>query len=332
MTHRHQNHRITRRTAGAALLAGLAAPSSWAQGSTFPDKAVKIIVPSVPGGLMDVSARLIGPKLSGYWGQPVLVENRAGAGMAIGSTMVAKAPADGYTLLLGHEGAIVINPLLVAETPYIAGDFAPLAQVWDTALLFMVNAELKVNTFAELDDLVKKNPGRFNWPVADTLSDLHAELLKQATGWKFQTVMYKGNAERSRSLMANETQFGFQSASEAVASLQTGRIKALAISSTQRTPKLPNIPTLDEVGLKGFALTSWGGMFAPAATPAPILAKLSADIRRALAEKDVLARLEENGTEVPHQLVPSQFAARIKADQARWKRIAEARGVKTYDR
>lgn len=324
---------LTRRDVLGALALCMAAPAAWAQGTAaFPNKSVKIIVPSVPGGLMDVSARLVGNKLSSYWNVPVVVENKPGANMVIGAMAAIKSPPDGYTLFLGHEGSLVTNPLLQADNPYSAHDLIPLAQIWDTPLLLLVHAGLGPTTFAELDALVKKNPGKFNYPVNDIVGELHSDLLRRATGWDFQLISYKANPERSRSLMAGETQFGFLSAAEAAAVADTGRVKVLATTAPARAAQIPNVPTLDELGLKGFAITSWGGLFAPAGTPAAIVAKVSVDARRALAEREVLDKLAIHGTQVPYQVTGEQLTERIKVDSARWKRIADAKGMKTYER
>jgi tripartite-type tricarboxylate transporter receptor subunit TctC len=328
------SHRPNRRRALAALLAAASAPMAGlaaAATPSFPDRAVKIVVPSVPGGLMDTSARLIGPKLSDYWNVPVIVENRPGAGMAIGTLNVVRSPPDGYTLLLGHEGAVVINPVIVADTPYSVKDLMPLAMVWDTALILIVNKDLPATNLKELDAYVRKNPGKLNNAVADTIGELMSDMVKQAMNWDYVNILYKGNGERIRSVMAGETQMTLASASDAMTALDSGRVRAIGISSLERSPRLPDIPTLDEGGMKGFRLMSWGGLFAPAGTPAPVAALISADARRALAEPDVVERIESGGSMVGSKVTPEQFKERIASDVVRWRGLAERRGMKTYD-
>lgn len=319
-----------RRTALAALALAAVSPSGFAAES-FPSKPVRIVVPSVPGGLMDVSARLIATKLSEYWKLPVIVENKPGAGMAIGTLQAARSPADGHTLLLAHEGAVVINPVVVEGTQYSVKDFAPLAQVWDTALILVVNKDVPAHNLKELDAYVKGNPGKLNYSVADTIGELMSDMVKQAMNWNYVNVMYKGNAERFRAVMAGETQMTLASATDAITALQSGRVRAIGISSATRSPRLPDVPTLDEAGMKGFSLMSWGGLFAPSATPAPVLAKLSADARRALAEPDVVERIESGGSQVGRGTA-DQFRQRIATDVARWRQLAERRGMPTFDR
>jgi tripartite-type tricarboxylate transporter receptor subunit TctC len=321
---------LVNRRQACALIAAVTAPGAFAQSADFPNKPIKIIVPSVPGGLIDLSARLIAPKLTGSLGVPIVVENRPGAGMAIGTAMAARSPADGYTLLLAHDGAVIINPVIVPDTPYSTKSFVPLAQVWDTSMILIVNKDVPASNFAELDAYMKKNAGKPNYPVADTIGELMSDTLKQATGWTFTRIQYKGNADRIRSLMSGETQLSLLSAPDAVNALPSGRVRAIAISALARNPKLPTVPTLDESGLKGFTLKSWGGLFAPAGTPPAIVRKLSAEARKALAEPDVVAQIESGGSEIGHGTA-EQFSARIESDIQLWRRLAEARGMKTYD-
>jgi tripartite-type tricarboxylate transporter receptor subunit TctC len=320
-----------RRTVLSALALAAVSPGGFAASDTFPNKPVRIVVPSVPGGLMDVSARLVGTKLSDYWKVPVIVENKPGAGMAIGTHQVARSPADGYTLLLAHEGAVVINPVIVDGTQYSVKDFAPLAQVWDTALILVVNKDVPATNLKELDAHIKRHPGKLNYSVADMIGELMSDMVKQAMGWDYVNVMYKGNAERFRAVMAGETQMTLASATDAITALQSGRVRAIGISSAARSPRLPDVPTLDEAGMKGFNLMSWGGLFAPVATPVPVLAKLSADARRALAEPDVVERIESGGSQVGRGTA-EQFRQRIQTDVTRWRQLAERRGMPTFDR
>lgn len=325
------NAHFNRREALLALALAACTPMSFAAPDGFPNKAVRIVVPSVPGGFMDVSARLISPKLADYWNVPVVVENKPGAGMAIGTLQVARSPADGYTLLLAHDGAVVINPIIVEGTQYSARDFAPLAQVWDSSLILLVNKDVPANDLKELDAYVKQHPGQLNYAVADTIGELMSDMIKQAMEWQYTNVMYKGNADRLRSVMAGETQMTMVSAPDAASAVGSGRVRAIGISSLERSPRLPDIPTLDEGGMKGFSLMSWGGLFAPDGTPPEVLAKLSADARRALAEPDVVERIESGGSLVG-RITPEQFEQRMAEDAQRWRQVAERRGLPVFDR
>ena len=317
-----------------ALLALLAAhsllPLLSQVAAAFPEKVVKIIVPTSPGGLMDVAARLIQPKLSDAWKVPVIVENKPGAGMALGTAQFTQSAPDGYTLLLAHEGAVVINPIIVADTNYSVKNFEPLAQVWDTSLVFVVNKDVPATNLKELDEYIKKNPGKVNYALNDMIGELIADMVKQKMGWDFAIVSYKGNPERLRSIAAGETQMTLASATDAIGILSTNSVRAIGISALTRSPRLPTIPTLDEAGMKGFNFTTWGGLFALAGTPAPIVAKLSADARRALAEPDVVERIESGGSQIG-RITAEQFKQRIAADIVRWRQLAEQRGMRTYD-
>lgn len=323
------NTNVRRRDACALILAA-ATGRALAQAADYPNKTIRIIVPSLAGGLMDLSARLVGPKLSSALGVPVVVDNRPGAGMAIGTAMAARSAPDGYTLLLAHDGATIINPVIVPETPYTTRSFVPLAQVWDTSMMLVVNKDVPATNFSELDRYVRKSGGKLNYAVADTIGELMSDILKQAAGWNYELIQYKGNADRVRSLMAGETQLVLLSAPDAVAGVTGGRLRAIGVASLARNPKLPAVPTLDEGGLKGFTLKSWGGLFAPAGTPAPIVQKLSAETRKALAEPDIVAQIESGGSEVGKGSA-EQFAARFRGDVERWRSLAEARGMKTFD-
>lgn len=203
----------------------------FAQGSShYPSKPVQIVVPSVPGGLLDLSARLIGTKLSTYWGVPVIVENRPGASMAIGTGYVAKAAGDGYILLMGYDGAVVGNPLLNSDTPYATRDLAPVATVYETSLTLIVNKDVPARTFAELDAYVRANPSKLNYPIADSFSGLHSEMLRRATGWDYVDVQYKGSAERVRSIMSGETQLTMVNGTDAATAVKSGRARALGVT------------------------------------------------------------------------------------------------------
>lgn len=323
--------KIYRRLAVVTLAAVITSllPRAKAADDAFPTKPVKIIVPTTPGGQMDLPARLIGAKLAEYWEVPVIVDNRPGGGIAIGTQAAAKSAPDGYTLLLAHEGAIVVNPTLVENTAYSVSDFEPLAQVWDASMVLAVNKGLSVESLNDLDALMRKNPGKFNYPVAGTDSELMSDMLKQAMRWDYLNVPYKGNAERLRSLMAGETHLMLMNVEDAATAIASGSVRAIGIASATRSPRMPTVPTLDEAGAKGFKLSAWAGLFAPAATPKHVLEKLKTDVRRALSEPDVVERIEVGGNQVVPMTV-DQFKQRIASDVAKWRKLADSRGMKTF--
>lgn len=311
----------------ATLIALATLPCAFAQADKYPSRPVQIIVPSVPGGLLDLSARLIGTKLSSYWGVPVIVENRPGASMSIGTNAVAKAAPDGYTLLMGYDGSVIGNPLLSKDTPYTTKDLEPVAQVYETSLTLITSKDVPATNFKELDAYVRRNPSKLNYPIADNFSGLMSEMLRQATGWNYVDVMYKGSAERIRSVMSGETQLTMVNAADAAAAMQSGRVRALAVTSLERSPKMPELGTLDELGVKGFSLSSWGGMFAPARTSLALVQKINADVNRALAEPDVAEGIQKGGSFV-RRLDVKQFQALVERDTERWAGLVQRSAAK----
>jgi tripartite-type tricarboxylate transporter receptor subunit TctC len=307
-------------TAAAFALPALAQDAA----ATFPDKSIKIIVPYPPGGSTDPVARLlagaIGPKL----GQSVIVESKAGAAGSIGTEFVARSAPDGYTLLL-HTSVISTDPTLKKNLPYdVQRDLAPITQAVTGPYLLVVNPSLPVNNVAELIAYAKANPGKLFYGSAGTGSSGHliGELFKMTAGIDMTHVPYKGGGPSLAGLMGNEIQVLFDTLSGARALAEDGRLRALAVTSPQRSPAMPNTPTTSESGLKDFSATYWLGIFAPAKTPQPVIDKLYAALKGALDDPAVKAKLLELGV-IAQGLPPAEFAKVFESDIARYKKVVE---------
>jgi tripartite-type tricarboxylate transporter receptor subunit TctC len=315
------------RFVAAALLASAAALSAHAQSQAFPAKPVRLIVPSSPGGGLDVLSRLMAAKLSGYWGQQMIVDNRPGAAMAIGTAAAAKAPADGYTVVFVNDGGLVINPLITRDAPYSYRDFAPVGLWVAVPLVISVNDAVPARTFPEFLAYLRANPGKVNFALADDNSRLASELFKSVANVDYVHVPYKGAAPSMNALMAGEAHFAITEPVASVNASKSGKVRMLAVTSAQRSKGLPQLPTAVESGLPGYVVGTWGGMLAPAGTPPSIVAKLNADARRALAEPDVAEKFQAVGLEV-RPGSPDEFAQLIRDDADKWAKLIKDRNLK----
>jgi tripartite-type tricarboxylate transporter receptor subunit TctC len=311
-----------------ALLATAMALPAGAQ--AYPSRPVKLVVPFPPGGSLDITGRLIAQRLSEMWGQAVVVENKPGAGGNIGADFVAKSPPDGYTILLGALSTHAVNPNLYAKMPYDAvRDFAPITLIAITPNVLVVNAAAPVNNIKEFIAWTKANPGKLAFGSGSNGSAGHlaGELYKVETGTDAVHIPFKGGAPATQALLAGDTQFMFDNLANAMAQVKAGKLKALAVTTAQRSPLVPDLPTLAEAGLPGFDISTWYGLFAPAGTPAAIVGKWNADVTRILTTPDVRAKLMADGAE-PAPDTPEQFAQMISRELAKYARIIKASGAK----
>jgi tripartite-type tricarboxylate transporter receptor subunit TctC len=302
--------------------------SAFAQ--PFPARPVRLIVTYTAGGPADIAARALAQKLAEFWGQQVVVDNRAGAGGIIGTELVAKAAPDGYTLLHGTAAGLIINPLLVKKLPYdTLRDFAPVSMVVIVPQLLVTNPAVPASTLKELIALAKARPGALNYASVGVGSPNHLgmELLKSMAGIDVVHVAYKGATPAMADLMAGQVQLAFNGMASVMPQIGAGKLKAIAIGSARRSPAAPDVPTVAEAGVPGFEYVAWNGNFAPAATPPALVARISADIRRALAAPDVVQRLAGLGSE-PAGSTPAEFAAYLKDDYSRWSRVVKVIGLK----
>jgi tripartite-type tricarboxylate transporter receptor subunit TctC len=303
---------------------------AFAQAPTYPSKPVRLVVPFPPGGSLDIAGRLIAQKLTEMWGQTVVVENKPGAGGNIGADFVAKSPPDGYTILLGALSTHAVNPSLYKSMPYDAAkDFAPITLIAITPNVLVVNSSLPVNSAKEFIAYAKANPGKLAFGSGSNGSAGHlaGELFKVETGSDAIHVPFKGGAPATQALLAGDTQFMFDNLANAMSQVKAGRIKALAVTTAQRSSLVPDLPTMAEAGLPGFDISTWYGLFAPAGTPAPVVAKWNADVTRILNSPDVRAKLVADGAE-PAPNSPEQFSQFIARELAKYARIVKASGAK----
>jgi tripartite-type tricarboxylate transporter receptor subunit TctC len=313
-----------------ALAAALLAVGLPVQAQTYPSKPVKLVVPFPPGGSLDIAGRLLAQKLSEAWGQSVVVENKPGAGGNIGADFVAKSPADGYTILMGALSTHAVNPSLYKSMPYDAvKDFAPISLIAITPNVLVVNPAVPVSTAKEFVAYAKANPGKLAFGSGSNGSAGHlaGELFKVETGTDAVHVPFKGGAPATQALMAGDTQFMFDNLANAMAQVKAGRIKALAVTTAERSKLAPDLPTMAEAGLPGFDISTWYGLFAPAGTPPAVIAKWNADVTKILNSPDVRAKLQADGAE-PSPNTPEQFAQFIARELAKYARIIKASGAK----
>lgn len=317
--------------AGVASLAGAAllgrAPDAAAQ-DAWPSRPLRCTVAFAAGGIVDITTRSVVPQIAAQIGQPIVVENRAGANGNIGTEHVLRAPADGYNLM-ACSPYLAINPHLVANTRWKAADFAAIGLIGAPPNLFVVPASLPVNSMRELVEYVKARPGQLNVtnPSAGSSNHLGQELLFGLTGMDMQNVMYKTQAEMLPDLINGMHALSLVTQGLALPHVREGRLKALAISAPRRSPELPSVPTLAEAGFGDAMFLPWFGLVAPATTPRPILRRLSDELQKVLAHPEVTARLEKLGT----LLVPmagEEADAFIAREHARWASVIRQRGIK----
>ena len=305
----------------AAALLGVTA-AAFAQG-VFPSRPVTLVVPFPPGGGTDTGARIVAQKLGAKWGQTVIVDNKGGAAGMIGADLVAKAKADGYTILMGNIGTQAINPSLYKKMAYDPDSaFAPITLVAELPLAMMVNPAVPAKTAKELITLAKSQPGKLSYSSsgAGGAPHLAAEMFKEATGTFILHVPYRGGGPAISDLLAGHVQLSFMTVLEASGHIKAGKLRALAVTGARRVPALPDVPTLSEAALPGFNSISWIGLLAPAGTPKDIVERISTDMREVLAADDVKLKLIELGA-VPVGNTPAQFQALIDADRKRYAQV-----------
>ena len=310
----------------ALTTALLAAP---AQAQTYPAKAIRIIVPFAAGGTSDILARTLGPKLTESWGQPVIVESRAGANGNVGADYVAKSAPDGYTLLLSDVGALSINPSVYPNMPFDpAKDFAPVVMVAYSPHVLGVHPSVPVKNVKELIDYAKANPGKLNFAVSGTGGAPHLAGIDfaQRTGITWAYIPYKGGSAAVADVAAGQANVIMNGMLATYPTVKSGRIRGLAVSSAQKVAAAPELPTLAET-LPGFETGSYQGILAATGTPADIVAKLNAEIARILAAPDMKDKLASLGTEVKTG-TPASLGAFISSEKTRWAKVIKESGAK----
>ncbi|TRZ56944.1 MAG: tripartite tricarboxylate transporter substrate binding protein [Rhodocyclaceae bacterium] len=308
----------------------LCVTTSLGYAQDYPNKPVRMVVPFPPGGTTDILARAVGQKLSESWGQQVVIDNRGGAGGNIGTDIVAKSSADGYTLLMGTVGTHAINASLYGKLPFDPiKDFAPVTLVASVPNVLVVNSTVDSKSVKELIALAKSKPGQLAFASSGNGTSIHlaGELFKSMTGTAMLHIPYKGSAPAIAELLGGQTNMMFDNLPSAMPHIKSGRLRALAVTSIRRSPALPDIPTIAETGISGYEASSWFGVLAPAGTPKDVVAKIQADIAKALNAPEIKERLSGQGAE-PVGNTPEQFAEHIKAESAKWAKVVRDSGAK----
>jgi tripartite-type tricarboxylate transporter receptor subunit TctC len=301
-----------------------------AQAPAYPSKPIRFVVPYPPGGPLDTVARLTAQKVSEAVKQPIFVDNKPGAGGSIGTDIVAKSPADGYTLLMGAVATHAINPTLYPNVPYDpVRDFAPVTQLASTPNVLVVNLSIPATNVREFIAYAKANPGRLNFGSGSTGSAGHlaGELFKTMAGVDMTHVPYKGAAPAMQDLIGGQIQVMFDNLASALGQVRAGKIKALAVTTAKRTALAPDLPTIAEAGLPGFDISTWFGIFVPAGTPPEIVERLNSEFVKALGAPDVREKVLNLGAE-PVGDRPAEFAAYIRSEADKYARVIKASGAK----
>ena len=313
------------------LLAAIAVTNVQAQvpGANYPAKQIRVIVPFPAGGPTDAIARAIGQKLSETWGQPVIVDNRPGAGGNIGTELAAKSPADGYTLFIGTV-ANAINQSLFAKLPFdFVRDFAPVTQNYVTGLILAVHPSLPAHSVKELIALAKAHPGQLSYSSSGVGGTPHlaGELFNSMAGVTMVHVPYKGSAPAMADLLGGHIQLTFDNMLTVLPQVKAGKLRGLAVTMTTRSPLTPELPTVAEAGLKGFEVKSWNGVVVPAGTPKEIIVRLNGEIVRILRQPDLREKFLVQGVELM-PTTPEEFGAFIKQDIAKWAKVIQLSGAR----
>jgi tripartite-type tricarboxylate transporter receptor subunit TctC len=295
----------------------------------FPDRPLRMIVPFPPGGSVDVVARIAGQKMTEIAGQSIVVDNRGGASGNIGSELVARAPADGYTIMMTTI-PLVVNPSLFSKVPYdVVRDFAPISLIAAAPFVLAVHPSLPAKSVKELVALARARPGQLNYASAGSGTNLHiaAELFKNLSGTNIVHVPYKGGGPALSALLGGEAQLSFLGVVAVVPHVKSGKMRALALTATKRSAVLPDLPTIAEAGVAGYEFASWYGVLAPAGTPAPRITKLHDILVRSLRSPDLAGRMATEGADIIAGS-PQQFAAYLKTELTKWARVVKDSGLR----
>jgi tripartite-type tricarboxylate transporter receptor subunit TctC len=313
----------------ALVLASLA-PWAGAQAQGYPSKPIQLVIPFPPGGATDIVGRLVGTKLGERLGQPVVIENRPGAGTVIGASFVAKAPADGYTLLASSGSTFTVNPAIHPKLPYDpVKSFEPIGLVSRVPLIVLANSAVPSKDLKQLIAAVQREPGKYVYGSFGNGTTAHftGELLWNAAGVKLQHIAYKGSAPAMTDLLGGQIPFTIDTVTAALPHLKSGKLKAIAVTGAKRATQLPDVPTVAESGLAGFASESWLAIAAPRGLPADVRTKLQQALAETMNDKEVRDKLAENGLEVAYEPAAA-VAARIEDELPRMRAIAERANIR----
>jgi tripartite-type tricarboxylate transporter receptor subunit TctC len=310
---------------------GLAAAAGEALAQPYPNKPIKIVIPAAPGGGADIVGRLIGPRLAERLGQPVVMDYRAGAGGIIATESVARAPADGYTLLMGYIGTLGVYPGLYQKLSYDPlRDFAPVAFLAAIPSILVVHPSVPANTVPELIALAKAKPGTLNYASGGSATAPHlaGELFKSLARVDLVHVPYKGSGPAMNDMLGGQVSVMFNTMVQTIPYVQSGRLKALAVTGAKRSAALPNVPTVAEAGVAGYEIVGWFGIVAPAGTPREIVARLNAEILAVLAEPQLKEQMTALGSEPTDIRTPEQFGGFMRNEISKWTQVVKESGMK----
>jgi tripartite-type tricarboxylate transporter receptor subunit TctC len=316
--------------ASHALAAALLFAAGTGAAQTYPARPMRIIVPFPAGGIADLFARVIGQKFNEAWGQPAVVDNRPGAGGNIGAEIVAKSPPDGYTLVMGSIGTHSVNVSLFSKLAYDPiRDFAPVALVMEAEGLLVLHPSVPVRTVKELIALARARPGQVAYASAGygTAGHLAGELFKSMARVDMVHVPYKGNVPAITDLISGQTSLLFATMPTVLPQVQAGRLRALAVTSSARSPAAPELPTIAEAALPGYSVTNWIGLFAPAGTPRDIVLKLNGETVRIMQAPDIQKRLANEGAKFTPK-TPDEFTSFVKTEIAKWAKVVKEAGIR----
>ncbi len=318
-----------KRLFGMVAIAACISCTAYAAQQQYPVKPIRLVVGFAPGGSTDVTARIIGERFTAGFGQQVVVDNRSGAGGNIGADLVAKSNADGYTLLMATTGVMAFNHYLYSKLPYSAEkDLAPVTQIGALPLILVVPASLQAKSVKELVAMAKSRPGKYSFGTSGVGGATHvtAELFKALAGIDIVHVPYKGSGQMMADLLTGQVQIAFDQISSSIAHVKSGRLRALGISTVQRSTLLPELPTIAEGGVTGYEATSWNGFAVRAGTPAAIIGRLHQETRKAVAVPEVKDKLFGLGIEAIAS-TPAEFTAHIRAERAKWIPLFKKIGI-----
>ena len=312
---------------GLAALAVLLPVAAALAQPAWPTRPVRIVVPYAPGGITDTVTRLSAPKIQEAIGQPVLVENKVGNGGALATEYVAKSPADGYTLLMGSAAPQTLNQFIQKLGYDGLKDFAPVTLINTNPLVLLVNPAVPAQNVKELIALAKAQPGKLNFAGAGGLTQFSGEIFKFMAGLDMVYVPYKGGAPATAAAVAGDAQVTFANYSDALPQMRGGKLRALGITSGKRFPQSPEVPTIGEAGIPGYAVDSWNGLFAPAGTPAEIVNRISAAVQQGFKDPALRKRMEDIGA-TPVGDSPEQFRALVQSELQKWGTFVKQTGIK----
>jgi tripartite-type tricarboxylate transporter receptor subunit TctC len=322
--------RIARGIAVAAALALVPLAAAYGAAGDYPSRPIRFLVPSAPGGTPDVISRVIGAELTGQMGQSVVVDTRPGANGTIGMQLIAKSPADGYTIGYAPVSALAINPAVRPNLPYDAEkDFAMVTQLVFGMHILTVTPSLPIRSVRELIDYAKANPGKLAYGSAGSGSSQHVgmEMFKLMTGTSMVHVPFKAIQQATTEVIAGRVQLTFDNLASMTPHVKAGRVRALGVTGLRRSPALPDLPTISEAGVPGFEVTTWSGVIVPAGVPKAIIARLNAEVNKALASSSAIEKLAGTGYELVGG-TPEQFTAHVKKELVKWADVVKRSGAK----